>query len=139
PTDQPNPNERGGYTLDGQRRRQQTEDARWKVYFPRWPLSQDEKYWFKTDTSSDELDGHFFFYALYHDLVAETAEEKERVKTIVRGIVDHLIRNDYVLMDHDGTPTRWAVYNPTSLNRDFDWHFERGLNSLSMLSYLTVA
>jgi hypothetical protein len=85
------------------------------------------------------LDGHYFFHALYFDLVAESTEEKARVRAVVKALTDHLIDHDFVLQDHDGTPTRWANYRPSSLNSDFRWHQERGLNSLSMLSYLAVA
>src|SRR5690606_22354383 len=31
--------------------------------------------WCKGDTSSDELDGHYFAWYLYHDLVADDAEK----------------------------------------------------------------
>ncbi len=135
----PDPNDSPSYTVEGQDRRRRDDDALWKVYSPRWPLSADRKWYYKTDTSSDELDGHYFFYALYHDLVAATPEEKAEVAEVVASITDHLVRNDFCLVDHDGTPTRWAVFSPSSLNNDPAWFHERGLNSLSMLSYLTVA
>lgn len=138
PTTEPNPNELRPYTLEGQKETQKR-DALWKVYSPRWPLTKDKKYWYKTDTSSDELDGHYFFYAAYYELAADDPKEQERVRTVVRNITDHLLRNDYCLIDHDGKPTRWAVYCPQSLNHDPLWSWERGLNSLSILSYLTVA
>ncbi len=105
---------------------------------PRWPLSADRQWYWKTDTSSDELDGHYFFYALYFDLVADDAE-KARVRDTVVAITDHLLAHDFALVDHDGTPTRWAVFGPQALNFDRDWWGERGLNSLSILSYLQVA
>ncbi len=114
-------------------------DALWKVYEPRWPKSADGKWYWKSDTSSDELDGHYFFYPLYYDLVADTDEEKERVREVVRDLTNHLIEHDYNLVDHDGTPTRWGIYSPKSLNHDPHWTEERGLKSLSMLSYLAVA
>ena len=113
-------------------------DALWKVYEPRWPKSADGKWYWKSDTSSDELDGHYFFYPLYYDLVADTEAEKERVREVVRDLTDHLIKHGYNLVDHDGTPTRWGVYGPDSLNHDPAWWAERGLKSLSMLSYLAV-
>ncbi len=134
-----NPNRHPSYTLEGQQRNRERNDYLWKVYEPRWPLNKDETYWYKSDTSSDELDGHYFFYPLYYDLVAETEEEKERVREIVRNMTDHLVRNNYRLMDHDGTPTRWSDYSPENLNQNHDWYNERGLKSLSILSYLTVA
>ncbi len=137
PTTEKDPNE--GYTIERMQKNRDTGDKLWKVYYPRWPLTKDGKYWYKTDTSSDELDGHYFFYALYYDLVADTPEEKALVAEVVRNITDHLARNDFALIDHDGKPTRWSVFSPDQLNRNPWWIVERGLNSLSMLSYLTVA
>ncbi len=117
----------------------QKSDQLWKAYEPRWPKSADGKWYWKSDTSSDELDGHYFFYALYYDLCADTQTEKDRVRDVVRALTDHLVEHQYVLMDHDGKPTRWAIYGPQFLNRDPRWWPERGLNSLSLLSYLSVA
>ncbi len=114
-------------------------DRLWKVYEPRWPRSGDGEWFWKSDTSSDELDGHYFFYGLYHDLVAETASEREAVREVVASLTDHLIDHGFTLTDHDGKPTRWGHFDPESLNRDPNWQVERGLNSLSMLAYLAVA
>jgi hypothetical protein len=125
--------------IEGDIRNQKYRDKLWKVYEPRWPKSKDGKWYWKTDTSSDELDGHYFFYALYYDLVADTDEEKTRVREHVKGLTDHLIDHDFTLVDHDGKPTRWSRFNPYELNHDKNWFIERGLNSLSMLSYLAVA
>lgn len=138
PTTEPDPNLRESYTLEGQIRRQ-ANDALWKAYEPRYVLTEDGAYWYKTDTSSDELDGHYFFYPLYYDLVAETEEEKEAVREVVRRITDHLVRNHFRLIDHDGTVARWSDYSPETLNHDHMWYIERGLKSLSMLSYLVAA
>lgn len=137
PTSGPDPNTRDNAARD--RVRRDTIDARWKVLEPRWPRSADGQWYWKTDTSSDELDGHYFFYALYHDLVAQTSEEQAEVAVVVRAITDHLLAHDYTLTDHDGTPTRWAVFGPAALNHDRLWFEERGLNSLSMLTYLRIA
>lgn len=125
--------------LEHDREERATGDKRWKVYEPRWPKSADGKWYWKTDTSSDELDGHYFFYPLYYDLVAETPEEKARVQEVVRDLTDHLVEHDFALIDVDGTKTRWAIYGPDDVNGDLYWWPERGLNSLSMLAYLAVA
>ncbi|NBV45512.1 MAG: hypothetical protein EBR86_07695 [Planctomycetia bacterium] len=114
-------------------------DPRWKVLLPRWPRSADGRWWWKADTSSDELDGHYFFLALYHDLVAATPEERARVATVVARLTDHLLDHDLALVDHDGLPTRWGVYGPAALNHDPRWSVERGLNSVSILAYLAIA
>jgi len=135
-TDLPDPNEG---RLERDRRHKAEQDSEWKLYEPRWPKSGDGKWYWKSDTSSDELDGHFFFYPLYYDLVADTPEEKERVREVVRDLIDHILAHNYTLTDHDGLPTRWSDYSPESLNHHWVWWSERGLKSLSMLSYLTVA
>lgn len=135
-TDGPDPNIG---RLDHDRRSRDNGDTLWKVYEPRWPKSADGKWYWKSDTSSDEIDGHYFFYPLYYDLVADTEEERERVREVVRDLTDHLITHDYSLVDHDGTPTRWGYYGPKAMNHDPAWWEERGLKSLSMLSYLAVA
>jgi len=124
--------------LDGDRKEAER-DKLWKVYEPRWPKSADGKWYWKGDTSSDELDGHYFFYPLYYDLCARDEAEKERVREVVRDLTDHIIAHDFSLVDHDGKPTRWGVYGPRSVNRDPFWWPERGLNSLSALTYLAVA
>ena len=114
-------------------------DHLWKLLSPRWPKSADGKWYWKADTSSDELDGHYFFYARYYDLVAEAPEEKEAVRAVVRAITDHLIDHDFTLVDWDGAPTRWGHFGPATLNHGRITWAERGLNSLSILSYLKVA
>ena len=99
---------------------------------PRWPKSADGKWYWKSDTSSDELDGHYFFYALYYDLVAETEQEKQDVRQVVRDITDHLIDHNFTLVDWDGAVARWGHFDPATLNgKRFAWG-DRGLNSLSI-------
>jgi hypothetical protein len=136
PAEAGDPNQ-AAYTPERDRQRQKR-DPLWKVITPRWPKSADGKWYWKCDTSSDELDGHYFLYAVYYDLVAETAAEKSRVRDVVLAITDHLIDHDFQLIDHDGQPTRWARFSPKELNGGLFWP-GRGLNSLSILSYLKVA
>ncbi len=89
----------------------------------------------KGDTSSDEMTGHFFGYGLYYDLAAEDAQ-KESVRDLVRRIMDHIIDHGFTLVDVDGAPTRWGLWDPEHLNNDPDWRAERGVNSVEILSYL---
>jgi len=58
---------------------------------------------------------------------------------VVRDLTDHLLTHNFRLIDHDGKPTRWGVYGPQDLNHNPSWWLERGLKSLSLLSYLAVA
>ncbi len=136
PADGPDPN---AGRQESDRRFREERDGLWKVIDPRWPTSADGQWYWKSDTSSDELDGHFFFYGLYHDLVADSDAERGEVRETVFAIVDHLVDRGGSLVDHDGQRTRWAVFGPAQLNDDQDWWEERGLNSLSYLTYLRIA
>jgi len=135
PTSDPDPNRPDQAEWD---ERQQQRDPLHKVIKPRWPKSADGKWYWKCDTSSDELDGHYFLYACYYDLVAETAEEKQAARDVIAAVTDHLLEHNFNLIDHDGKPTRWARFGPETLNQ-VAWMEGRGLNSLSILSYLAVA
>ena len=102
---------------------------------PEWRLSGDGEWEWKGDTSSDELTGHLHAYAIYYDLAA-SEDDKPLVRTVVREIMDHVIKHDYCLTDIDGSPTTWAVWTPDKLNGDAKWLDQRGINSLQLLSFL---
>ncbi len=100
-----------------------------------WHPSPDGKWQWLDDTSSDEIVGHIFTIALFHDLVADDLQ-KERSVSLIERILNHIIDNDFQLIDFDGKPTRWGIWNPDSLNHSKNWMYERGLNSLQILSHL---
>ncbi len=87
------------------------------------------------ETSSDEMTGHYFAYGIYFDLVADK-KEKKKIAEVVREITDHIIENNFHLCDVDGVPTTWANWEPDLLNNDDRWYFEKGTNSLEILSFL---
>lgn len=136
PTSGPDPNERENEDYNRQRR---DRDALWKLITPRWPVDATGEWYWKCDSSSDELDGHYFGFGVYYDRVCETEQERDAVRVVVRRITDHIIAHGFNLIDHDGSPTRWARFSPKELNGDIDWWVERGLNSASLLTYLNIA
>ncbi|HTF20123.1 MAG TPA: two-component regulator propeller domain-containing protein, partial [Chryseolinea sp.] len=77
-------------------------EPRFKPVEVRWRKSRDGKWLWKGDTSSDEICGHMMGYFFYHELVADESE-KAIVAAHVAKIVDHLMRNNYTLVDVDGT------------------------------------
>ena len=87
------------------------------------------------ETSSDEMTGHYFAYGIYYDLVADE-DEKKKIADVVKTITDHILDNNFHLTDVDGIPTTWANWEPDLLNNDDRWYFERGTNSLEILSFL---
>ncbi|WP_149243231.1 transcriptional regulator [Dyadobacter sp. 32] len=104
----------------------------------KWHLSADGKWYWLDDTSSDEITGHLFVLPLFYDLIAN-AEQKERVRQLIGRIASHVIDNNYHLIDFDGKPTRWGIWHPDSLNHSPNWMYERGLNSLQILSFMKTA
>lgn len=113
-------------------------DPRYKPVEERWRPSADGKWLWKGDTSTDEMDGHFMAYFYFYEYAANE-EEKQLVRDHVKKIMDELIRNNYNLIDIDGTHTHWAVWSPEQLNGDPDWASEKSLNSMELLGYLKFA
>lgn len=100
-----------------------------------WHTTPDGKWRWKGDTSSDEIVGHYFGYAIFHDLVADDSQ-KARVAAVVDRITNHILDNGYHLVDVDGKPTRWGWWAPEEIWNDPD---ETGLRALHLLSHLKVA
>ncbi len=102
-----------------------------------WHAAKDENgdiEW-KGETSSDEMVGHYYAAAWYYDLIATDAEKEDIAKSISK-ITDHMLSHQYTLCDADGLPTTWATWGPFELNSDSKWFWERGINSLEILSFL---
>ncbi|HEX4071628.1 MAG TPA: hypothetical protein VHX68_10670, partial [Planctomycetaceae bacterium] len=104
----------------------------------RWRPARDPAWRWKSDTSSDELCGHFFAYPVYYDLAA-TVAEKEEIRKVVARITDRILDHDFYYVDPDGHRTTWGIWNPKEINGDPKWVEEHGLNSLEILSFLKVA
>ena len=97
-----------------------------------WHWTADGQYYWKGDTSSDEIVGHFFIFSIAYDLLPDAAVKK-RIAATARRIMDHIIDHGYYLIDLDGQPTRWGFWAPEKLMREPD---ERALNSVQLLSFL---
>jgi hypothetical protein len=104
----------------------------------KWHPSTDGRWQWMDDTSSDEIVGHLFAIPLFYELVAD-GEWKERSRMLVHRVMTHIVEHDFQLIDLDGLPTRWGIWNPDSLNNSPGWWYERGLNSLQILSFLKSA
>jgi hypothetical protein len=100
-----------------------------------WHDTPDKEWRWKGDTSSDEIVGHYFVYPIYHDLVADDVE-KPALRAVIDRITNHILDNNYQLVDVDGKRTRWGWWAPDLIWEDPD---ETGLRALHMLSHLRVA
>jgi hypothetical protein len=113
-------------------------EPRYKPVEERWRKSNDGKWLWKGDASSDEWCGHMLGYFFYYELTADE-EERAVVRKHIALLVDHLIANNFNMMDIDGTHTRWGVWSPDDLNRNPEWKPDRYLNSMELLSFLKLA
>ncbi|MDZ4860499.1 MAG: hypothetical protein SGI88_16100 [Candidatus Hydrogenedentes bacterium] len=99
-----------------------------------WHPTDDGKWQWKGDTSSDETDAHFYAAPIFIELVAN---DKERARGIehLRRIAAHIVDHGWTLHDVDGEPTRWARWDPEYLHgmRGF---YAQGLNGLEVLTYM---
>lgn len=107
---------------------------------PQWRLTPDGKMYWKSDTSSDEIDGHYLaFYTYWEHIAKDDPEERQRCIGQVRALTDYIAENGYVLLDWDGKRTRWGFWSPELLNGHATHYLENGLNSLQILSFLKTA
>jgi len=107
---------------------------------PQWRRSTTKPGWiWKSDTSSDEMVGHLMAYPLVYYLLAETASEKQRAYTLVDDITRYIVNNGFTLIDWTGRPTTWGHWDPPTLNGNFSWDDERGVNAVQILSWLYSA
>jgi hypothetical protein len=104
-----------------------------------WHQSPVEKDWYwKGETSSDEIDGHYFGWQVFYDLAADE-QQKRQVAATCKRVTDHILDHNYYLHDKDGEPTTWGFWGPDRLNDNPKYWEERGLNSAEILSHLKVA
>ena len=102
-----------------------------------WHWTADGEWEWKGDTSSDEIVGNFYAFAVAHLLLPE-GELKAALRQTAGRIADHLIAHRYYLVDLDGQPTRWGRwgldYFETAEGRE-----EQALRATELLSHMLVA
>lgn len=111
-----------------------------KTKSEQWRPTPDGALYWKSDTSSDEIDGHYLaFYTYFEHIAQADASERSLIEKQTRALTDYLVDNNYQLIDWDGKRTRWGFWNPEALNDNPLNYVESGLNALQILSFLKVA
>src|SRR5690625_713548 len=103
----------------------------------KWYKSSDGKWYWKGDTSSDEVISHFYAISIFYDLVAE-GKEKEVARDHLTKMATYILDCDWTMHDLDGKPTRWARWNPEYLLRPYGY-MDRGVNGLEALAFMKSA
>ena len=122
------------YEINGYQRSNWNENSSLGV----WKNGKDEKWVWKTTTSSDESCGHFFVYALFAEIIKDK-EWRNRAIKLIQDQMDHIINNDWYLVSWNGKPTRWGRWNPDYVNSFPIAVGDRRLNSTLILAFLQTA
>jgi hypothetical protein len=105
-----------------------------------WRKTQDGKYMWRDDVSSDQIDGHFLgFYAYYEHIAQHDPAEREKLEKQIRQVTDYIVDNKYEIIDWNGKRTRWGWYDPDRINNQPEHYLESGLYPLMILSHIKVA
>ena len=96
---------------------------------------------YKGDTSTDELVGHTFVYQIAYETLVEQGGDKELGELIactMERLAQHMVDNDYALVDITGQPTTWCKVSREYFLNAFSWE-DSPLNSLVLLTIMKVA
>ncbi len=104
----------------------------------RWHVAEDQRWAWKGTTSSDEIVGHFFVYAIFAELAPDEVW-RQRAVALMDAIMDHIVRNDWYLVDYDGQPTQWGRWHPEYVNQFPRQVGDRRLNSAEIIAFLQTA
>lgn len=104
----------------------------------RWQHAADPEWDWKATTSSDEAIGHIFAFGVVAELV-DDEEMRNKAITLIDTLMQHIIDNDWYLVDYDGKPTTWGRWNPEYVNGFPSEVGDRKLNSSNILAMLQTA
>jgi len=92
----------------------------------------------ESDTSKDELIGHYFGLPIYYDLAAGEAD-KETIRTLIKDLTDYIVGNGYRLLDETGKVTTYGNLDPEWINGPIGKMGDQGLDSVLALAMVRSA
>ena len=104
----------------------------------RWQLAEHPDWFWKATTSSDEAIGHIFAFGVVAELV-EHQETRDKAIRLIDALMEHIVENDWYLVDYDGQPTTWGRWNPEYVNGFPITVGDRKLNSSNIIGMLQTA
>ena len=103
-----------------------------------WRATEDPEWDWKSTTSSDEAIGHVFVFGVIAELV-EVEEVRKQAIDLLDKLMQHIVDNDFYLVDFDGKPTTWGRWNPEYVNGFPTNIGDRKLNSSNIVAMLQSA
>ena len=104
----------------------------------RWQHSSDPEWDWKATTSSDEAIGHVFVFGVIAELIDVEPVRNKAVK-LLDELMQHIVDNDFYLIDYDGKPTLWGKWHPDYVNGFPASIGDRKLNSSNIVAMLQTA
>jgi len=104
----------------------------------RWQHSSDPEWDWKATTSSDEAIGHVFVFGAIAELI-DVEPIRDKAVKLLDELMQHIIDNDFYLIDYDGQPTLWGKWNPDYVNGFPTNVGDRKLNSSNITGMLQTA
>ncbi|MEX2564398.1 MAG: hypothetical protein WD431_00475 [Cyclobacteriaceae bacterium] len=104
----------------------------------RWQHSEDPEWDWKATTSSDEAIGHLFVFGVIAELV-EVEGIRSKAIRLMDDLMQHIVDNDWYLIDYDGQPTTWGRWHPDYVNGFPSMVGDRKLNSSNIVAMLQTA
>lgn len=104
----------------------------------RWQHASDPEWDWKATTSSDEAIGHVFVFGAIAELV-DVAPVKDKAVRLLDELMQHIVDNDFYLIDYDGKPTLWGKWHPDYVNEFPTRVGDRKLNSSNIVAMLQTA
>lgn len=104
----------------------------------RWQHATDPEWDWKATTSSDEAIGHVFVFGVIAELVADPALRAKAIR-LLDELMQHIVDNDWYLIDYNGEPTTWGRWNPEYVNGFPTMVGDRKLNSSNIVAMLQTA
>jgi len=102
-----------------------------------WHWTPDGEVEWKSDTSSDEIVGHFYLFGIAYDLLPD-AGLRTRIAGAAGRVMDHILDHGLNLTDIHGNPTFWGrwseEYFGTARGKP-----DSPLNALEILAFLRTA
>lgn len=91
------------------------EDKATRSNWHRTTFSDGHEYYWKDDTSSDEITGHLFGFSLYHDLCAKDDAERAWVGEALGAVAGYIVDHGFTLPDLGGEPTTHGDWSPSRI------------------------
>lgn len=104
----------------------------------RWQHSSDPEWDWKATTSSDEAIGHVFVFGAIAELV-DVEPVRNKAVRLLDELMQHIVDNDFYLIDYDGKPTLWGKWHPDYVNGFPTSVGDRKLNSSNIVAMLQTA